>query len=87
MEEFPWWTKEQRQLAREVEEFSKEVTPLVEEADWRAKLGILDGSLPWDLIPQELKRRMVKKGYFGSMIPKEYGGMGLGVTGSCIIAE
>jgi len=87
LEEFPWWTKEQRQLAREVEEFSKEVTPLVEEADWRAKLGILDGSLPWDLIPQELKRRMVKKGYFGSMIPKEYGGMGLGVTGSCIIAE
>jgi len=87
VEEFPWWTKEQRQLAREVEEFSREVAPLVEEADWRAKLGILDGSLPWDPIPQELKKRMVEKGYFGAMIPKEYGGMGLGVTGSCIIAE
>jgi len=87
VKEFPWWTKEQRQLAREVEEFSQEVTPLVEEADWRAKLGMLDGSLPWDPIPQELKKRMVEKGYFGAMIPKEYGGMGLGVTGSCIFAE
>jgi len=87
VEEFPWWTKEQRQLAREVEEFSREVAPLVEEADWRAKLGILNGSLPWDPIPRELKKRMVEKGYFGAMIPKEYGGMGLGVTGSCIIAE
>jgi alkylation response protein AidB-like acyl-CoA dehydrogenase len=87
VEEFPWWTKEQRQLAREVEEFSREVAPLVEETDWRAKLGMLDGSLPWDPIPQELKKRMVEKGYFGAMIPKEYGGMGLGATGSCIIAE
>ena len=87
VEEFPWWTKEQRQLAREVEEFSREVAPLVEETDWRAKLGILDGSLPWDPIPQGLKKRMVEKGYFGAMIPKEYGGMGLGVTGGCIIAE
>ena len=87
MEEFPWWTKEQRQLAREVEEFSREVAPLVEETDWRAKLGMLDGSLPWDPIPQELKKRMVEKGYFGAMIPKDYGGMGLGVTGSCTIAE
>ena len=87
VEEFPWWTKEQRQLAREVEEFSREVAPLVEEADWKTKLGILDGSLPWDPIPQEFKKRMVEKGYFGAMIPKEYGGMGLGVTGSCIISE
>ena len=87
VEEFPWWTKEQRQLEREVEEFSREVAPLVEEADWRANLGMLDGPLPWDPIPQELKKRMVEKGYFGAMIPKDYGGMGLGVTGSCIIAE
>ena len=48
VQEFPWWTKEQRQLARELEEFSREVAPLVEETDWRAKLGMLDGSLPWD---------------------------------------
>jgi len=87
VEEFPWWTKEQRQLAREVEEFSREVAPLVEEADWRAKLDTLDGSLPWDPTLQEFKKRIVEKGYFGAMIPKEYGGMGLGVTGSCIIAE
>ena len=87
MEEFPWWTKEQRQLANEVEDFSRKVAPLVEEVDWRAKLGMLDGSLPWDPLPQELKKKMVEKGYFGAMIPKEYGGMDLGVTGSCIIAE
>jgi len=87
VEEFPWWTKEQRQLAREVEEFSREITPMVEEIDWRAKLGMLDGSFPWDPIPQELKKRIAEKGYFGAMIPKEYGGMGLGVTGACIIAE
>jgi len=87
LEEFPWWTEEQRRLAREVEEFSREVTPLIEETDWKAKQGILDGSLPWDPVPQELKRKIVEKGYFGAMIPREYGGMGLGVTGSCIIAE
>jgi len=87
VEEFPWWTEEQRRLAKEVEEFSREVTHLAEEVDWRSKLGTLDGSLPWDPIPQELKKKMIKKGYFGAMIPKEYGGMGLGVTGSCIVAE
>ena len=59
VEEFPWWTEEQKQLAREVEEFSREVAPLVEETDWRAKLGMLDGSLPWDPIPQKLTKKMV----------------------------
>jgi len=87
MEEFPWWTEEQKRLAREVEEFSREVTPLVEEVELRTKLGTLDGSLPWDPVPQKLKKRIVEKGYFGAMIPKEYGGMGLGVTGSSIIVE
>jgi len=33
VEEFPWWNEEQRRLAREVEEFSLEVTPLAEEVN------------------------------------------------------
>ncbi len=31
--------------------------------------------------------RSGKKGYTGAAIPKEYGGLGLGATGSCILAD
>lgn len=75
MESFPWWSEEQRKLASELKEFIDGCMPRAEEAWWKREF-------PWDII--EL---IARKGYFGAGISKEYGGMGLGVTGDCIATE
>jgi len=75
MEKFPWWNEEQRKLADEVEEFVEELVPRSEEAYWRKE------------VPRDLLRRIADKGYFGVGVPKKYGGMELGVTGTCIVQE
>ncbi|MBW1936426.1 MAG: acyl-CoA dehydrogenase family protein [Candidatus Freyarchaeota archaeon] len=75
MEKFPWWTEEQKKLADEVEEFAESVRPVTDEMRWTKEI-------PWDVI-----REIGRRGYFGALIPKEYGGMGLGCTGGCIIHE
>lgn len=75
MERFPWWNEEQRKLADEVEEFVEELVPRSEEAYWKKEV-------PWDLL-----KKIADKGYFGVGIPKKYGGMELGVTGTCIVQE
>lgn len=75
MEDFPWWTKEQRKFAAEVSQFVDEVMPRDEEARWKREF-------PWDIFSAISERR-----YNGAMIPKEYGGMGLGATGACIAGE
>lgn len=75
MEKFPWWNEEQRKLADEVEEFVEELVPVSEEAYWNKEV-------PWDLL-----KKVADKGYFGVGIPKRYGGMELGVTGTCIVLE
>src|SRR5690606_21440379 len=38
-------------------------------------------------IPMELRRKMADMGYFGIMIPEEYGGLGLGAFEYCMICE
>lgn len=38
-------------------------------------------------IPMELREKMGEMGYFGIMIPEEYGGLGLGAAEYCIVAE
>ncbi len=38
-------------------------------------------------IPDELRNRMADMGFFGLMIPEEYGGLGLGVFEYCLVAE
>ncbi|MBZ0162861.1 MAG: acyl-CoA dehydrogenase family protein [Notoacmeibacter sp.] len=38
-------------------------------------------------IPDELIRKMAELGFFGIMIPEEFGGLGLGVFEYCLIAE
>jgi alkylation response protein AidB-like acyl-CoA dehydrogenase len=75
MEKFPWWTGEQKKLADEVEEFAEELIPRSEEAYWKKEV-------PWDLL-----KKIADKGYFGVGIPKKYGGMELGVTGTCIVQD
>ncbi|MHC1585236.1 MAG: acyl-CoA dehydrogenase family protein, partial [Candidatus Syntropharchaeia archaeon] len=75
MEKYPWWTEEQKKLADEVEEFVEELVPEAEEAWWKREY------------PHDLVKRVAEKGYFGADIPKKYGGMEVGLTGACIIAE
>ncbi len=75
MEPFFWWTDEQKKLSAQLNEFVDEHMGLAEEAWWRREF-------PWHL--HEL---IAKKGYYGAGVPKEYGGLGLGVTGACIASE
>ena len=74
-ESFFWWTKDQSELHERVKEF---VENHIEEAEyyyWKRKF-------PWSLI-----KKVAKEGYFGTGIPKEYGGWELGATGGCITGE
>jgi alkylation response protein AidB-like acyl-CoA dehydrogenase len=75
MEAFFWWTDEQKKLAASIKEFVDGLMPRAEEASWKQEF-------PWDIVDS-----IANKGYFGAGIAKEYGGMGLGVTGTCIVNE
>jgi alkylation response protein AidB-like acyl-CoA dehydrogenase len=75
MEYFPWWTEDQKRFADEVRQFVDEAMPRDEEARWKREF-------PWDIFD-----RIGEQGYTGAMIPKEYSGLGLGVTGACIAGE
>lgn len=77
MEPFPWWTEKQKRLAEEVENFVDENTPQAAEAVWKFEN------------PDDLIKKVGEKGWYGTLIPEEYGGMGneVGVTGACIVAE
>jgi acyl-CoA dehydrogenase len=37
--------------------------------------------------PEAFVRAMIESGYLGGLIPKEYGGMGLGLSAACVILE
>ena len=75
MNAYPWWTEEQIAFQKEVHEFTK--TMIERDAVTR-----LTREFPTDVF-EEIGRR----GFLGAAIPKEYGGLGLGCTGSCILAE
>ena len=73
----PWRTDERLALQAEARRFAaKEVFPLAN------RLDPVKGE-----IPREFLDRIGEMGYFGIMIPAEYGGMGLGVFEYCMIAE
>jgi alkylation response protein AidB-like acyl-CoA dehydrogenase len=72
---FPWWSEEHRRLKEEVRQAVEELVPRAEEAWYKREF-------PWDVV-----RALAERGYFGAGIPKEYGGMGLGVTGTAIVGE
>ncbi|MBA4418821.1 MAG: acyl-CoA dehydrogenase [Syntrophus sp. (in: bacteria)] len=75
METFPWWSEDQKKLAKEIKAFTEEVLPRDVEARWKREF-------PWDIF-----KKVAEKGYTGVAVPKEYGGMGLGATGACIVVE
>jgi len=74
-EEFFWWTDEQREILKKVKNFVKDHYEEAESYFWNKKF-------PWPLV-----KKVAKEGYFGAGVPKEYGGLELGATGSCIVAE
>ncbi|MFE0425318.1 acyl-CoA dehydrogenase family protein [Streptomyces sp. NPDC058953] len=63
-----------RALAREF--VAKEVLPVAAELDPVA-----------GQIPMELRRKMADLGFFGILIPEEYGGLGLGVSEYALVVE
>ncbi len=75
IEPFFWWTDEQKEVAKKVSQFVEDNFEEAEEYFWNTKF-------PWPLV-----RKVADEGYFGAGVPKKHGGMGLGATGSCIIAE
>jgi len=75
MEPFFWWGDAQKEFCARINAFVDEHMGMAEEAWWRRQY-------PW-----ELHERVAERGYYGAGVPKEYGGLGLGVTGACIGSE
>ena len=75
IETYPWWNEGQRRLAEEARKFADESLPRGEEVAWTREF------------PSDLLREVAERGWFGVLIPEEYGGTGLGVTGCCVVAE
>lgn len=75
MKAFPWWTEEQKAFAEKVRAFAKEVAAREEVTRWTREA------------PFDIYEEIGKRGFNGAAIPKEYGGLGLGATGSCIVAD
>jgi alkylation response protein AidB-like acyl-CoA dehydrogenase len=77
MEKFPWWTDAHVKLAEDVDNFVDEIMP-------RAQALAFKREYPWELV-----KAIAKKGWFGAIIPEEYGGRQkeMGYTGCCIVHE
>ena len=73
----PWYTEARQELQDHAREFAMtEVLPIANELDpQKAEM------------PRELIDRLGELGYFGITIPKEDGGLGLGVFEYCMVAE
>jgi alkylation response protein AidB-like acyl-CoA dehydrogenase len=72
-----YMTDERRMIRDAAREFTmKEVLPVANR---------LDG--PDAVIPMDLRQKMADMGYFGMMVPEEFGGSGLGYFEYCLVAE
>ncbi|MDP3661065.1 acyl-CoA dehydrogenase family protein [Phenylobacterium sp.] len=73
----PYMTEERRMIRASARAFTeREVTPIAN------RLDPIQGDIPLELI-----EKIAEAGYFGILIPEEYGGLGLGVFEYCLIAE
>jgi alkylation response protein AidB-like acyl-CoA dehydrogenase len=75
MERFEWWTEEQVKFAAEAEDF-------IERHLAQDVVAKFKRDFPWDIFEEIGQRK-----FAGAAIPKEYGGLGLGCTGACILSE
>jgi len=72
-----YMTEERRMIQESARDFAmEEVLPVAN------KLDPIQGE-----IPMELREKLADMGYFGIIIPEEYGGMGLGAFEYCLITE
>ena len=72
-----YMTDERRMIQEAAREFAmKEVLPIAN------KLDPVQGDIPMDL-----RDKMAEMGYFGIIMPEEYGGLGLGCFEYCLITE
>lgn len=70
------FSEEQKMLRRSVDEFVEErIKPIADQIEEE------------DEIPQDLIDEMGELGYFGAVVPEEYGGAGFGEIGYCIVVE
>ena len=70
-------TEERRMIQESAREFTRNrVRPIAD------KLDPVKGEMPRELIDE-----MAELGYFGILIPEEYGGLGLGAFEYCLVAE
>ncbi|MBD3254372.1 MAG: acyl-CoA dehydrogenase [Candidatus Lokiarchaeota archaeon] len=74
-EQYFWWTDEQKEIDKKAKKFVEENFEEAEYYFWKKEF-------PWSIV-----KKVAKEGYFGVGVPKEYGGLELGATGSCIVAE
>jgi alkylation response protein AidB-like acyl-CoA dehydrogenase len=73
----PYITEERRMIQEQAREFTlNEVLPLAN------KLDPEKGDIPMDL-----RDKMAELGYFGILIPEQYGGLGLGCFEYCLVTE
>ncbi|MCR4601778.1 MAG: acyl-CoA/acyl-ACP dehydrogenase [Clostridia bacterium] len=72
---YPWWTPEQVEFQKKTAEFLDTLVEEEAKSRWTREF------------PFELYEKIGATGMTGAAIPKEYGGLGLGATGSCIVAE
>ena len=75
MEPFSWWNPKQQHLMEDAKAFADASLPKGEEVFWTQKF------------PSELLKEVARKGWFGTVIPEQYGGLNAGVTGAAIVAE
>ncbi len=72
-----YMSEERRMIQESARDFAmKKVLPVAN------KLDPIQGE-----IPMELRQKLADMGYFGIIIPEEYGGMGLGAFEYCLITE
>ena len=73
----PYITEERRMIQEQAREFTlNEVLPVAN------KLDPEKGEIPMDL-----RDKMAELGYFGILIPEQYGGLGLGCFEYCLVTE
>jgi alkylation response protein AidB-like acyl-CoA dehydrogenase len=75
MEPFHWWTDKQKSLMENARAFADKSLPEGEMTLWTRKF------------PSDLLKEVGRKGWFGTVIPVEYGGLDTGVTGASIVTE
>jgi alkylation response protein AidB-like acyl-CoA dehydrogenase len=75
MEPFSWWNEKQKSLMEDVKAFADQNLPKGEEVFWTKEF------------PIDLLKQVAGKGWFGAVVPENYGGINAGVTGASIVSE